>query len=134
MDLFEQFTAPSQEQWLSQIKRELKDMPMEGMLLEEGIVAQAYLHPDTQPNQSTPLWSEPIDWAICADFDLTSGVLSAPSANAKILEALAGGVTGIRLIGAELEQLPELLQGVYLQMVELRIAGETARNPAILKF
>jgi methylmalonyl-CoA mutase len=131
MELFDTFNAPDQAAWIAQIRKELRDLPLEqaGMTLEPGIVAQPFLHPALQDTHAVPLWSESIAWTICEDIDC----MSTPSANAQIQQALALGCTALRLSNPTLEQLPELLETVYLQMVELRIAGDVARDAAIFE-
>jgi methylmalonyl-CoA mutase len=131
MDLFDTFTTSDQAAWIAQIRKELRDLPLEqaGMVLEEGIVAQPFLHSDTQPTEAVPLWSEPIEWSICEAINC--GALE--PALAQIQEALSFGSTSIRLENATIENLPVLLKNVHLNMIELRISGDLARNATLFE-
>jgi methylmalonyl-CoA mutase len=128
VQLFDTFSAPSQEQWLAQIRKELKDQYVEGFEIEPGIEAPSFLHPADQSAEVLPLWSEPIDWVMVEEIDGR-----AAHAHDLIQHALVGGATGLRLYVDTPDQLLGLTHGVFLQMIQLRIAGPAACNPLIFK-
>jgi methylmalonyl-CoA mutase len=126
-DLLQAFTAPSYDAWRAQIQRELKSQELVGFEFEPDVVGKPYLYPDPA-RRAVPLWSEPIDWAICADIDCSS----VQGAAVQISEALNGGCTALRLCDIQsFDQLAVILEPVYLQMIVLRIHGELGRNKLV---
>lgn len=128
------FPPTGKEAWLEQIKKDLKDRPLEELVwqAEPGLQVSPLVHTDDFKQAPQPLTASALNWEICEDI-LSDEPLSA---NNQALNALQGGAEGLCF---HLGQMPgttvldQLFSGIHLDYIGLHFGGAAARqNPGAL--
>ncbi|MCB0400962.1 MAG: methylmalonyl-CoA mutase [Flavobacteriales bacterium] len=120
MNLFEDFDRVSTQEWLEQIKTDLKGKDFDENLVwesNEGFHVQPFYNAESAGiDHHIPLKSEN-GWLINVNIDITS----ARKANQLALEALKGGANSITFIGdlSSSEELSALLDGIMLNIIHI---------------
>jgi methylmalonyl-CoA mutase len=128
---YQDFPAISKEQWLIQVRKDLKDKPLEFLdwAVSEELSISPLVHHDDQPFAMAPLSAAKLSWEICEQIvahDLAQ-------ARAQALEALNGGAQALDFIldSAVADDLDFLLEGIHLGMIALSLRGHALRqNPS----
>ncbi len=125
-DFFAEFSPVSKAQWLERIAKDLKGKPLDELYwqLNEDIRIDPFGHPDDQPNPPQPLTEAPANWVINEDVQEADP----RAANRQALEALAFGAEGLCFSVSQLEHLPALLEGIYLDYIELFFCGKAVET------
>lgn len=118
--LFAEFSPATKAEWLAKVEKDLKGKPLEELRwqLEENISLDPFYHPEDMENAPAPLQSpkQGNDWEIGEYID----VEDIKTANAELLEGLAGGVEAPLfrlnhpLSAAQLEQLLEGAEPAFI--------------------
>lgn len=123
-DILAEFEALSTAEWLQKIDKYLKGKPFDSIIQhpEDGIdIKPFYRREETDASSAIPPFAEN-NWML-SETIIFNG--DAVAANKQIIEALQAGVEALNLhiaIGKP-EQLGQLLQGVFLNMVEINLSG-----------
>jgi methylmalonyl-CoA mutase len=121
-------TISTTQHWLQQVEKDLKGRPIEDLhwSLSEHIRVNPFVTSDDLAPPPAPLAQQPNAWQITEQFDI-----SAPDANAQILEALNGGVEGLVLHCTQVPDsatLGSALEGVFLDFVSLHLVGPGVKS------
>ncbi len=122
VDFFAEFSPVSKAQWLERIAKDLRGKPLDELYwqLNEDIRIDPFGHPDDQPNPPQPLTEAPTNWVINEDVQEADP----RAANRQAIEALAFGAEGLCFLVSRLEDLPALLERIYLDYIELSFYGK----------
>jgi len=93
-DFLSEFPPVSKAEWLNQIAKDLKNRPLEDLdwNIEEGLKMSPFVHADDFEALPVPFAGEVNNWEICENIF----VKNPADANRQALEALEGGVEGLR--------------------------------------
>ncbi|MFN4121905.1 MAG: methylmalonyl-CoA mutase family protein [Flavobacteriales bacterium] len=135
-NLFQDFNTASREEWLQQLKKDLKKDDVDALLhpLIDGIVTQAYLRNDDRikehsivkkTEEKRKLIFHPNDWEICFSINANDAL----HANKEALHFLQHGADAIRFTGDQLsnqEELRLLLRNILPDVVSLHFSNGEA--------
>lgn len=133
-DLFVEFDTLNTTEWIASIKKYLKDKPYESLYnwIEEGVSIQPfYRKEDLSAAEKLPIIADN-DWLISESVSVDATTIN--KAKMQIAQALAGGVNALNLqiTSGSPTLLATLLQGVFLNMVDINLSGAAiAANPMI---
>jgi methylmalonyl-CoA mutase len=123
------FPQVTKEAWLQQIRKDLKDKTLDSLdwIVSDTLRVSPVLHPEDQPLPPDFL-HQGLSWKISE----TVHVEDWPRARAQALEALEGGVEALAFVLDDgFDALEELLDGMYLQMIDTHLSGAAVRaNPS----
>ncbi len=120
-DFFEEFPPISKAEWLERIAKDLKGKALDDLYwtLGDGLRVDPFGHADDQPTPPMPLLEEAQGWTINEDIATTDTAV----ANRQALEALAFGAESVCFAVEALKALPDLLNRIYLDYVQLNFRG-----------
>jgi len=129
-DLFSEFSKISQDEWLNQIKKDLKKDNLDDLHFqpELGIKAKAYYHPESEPIRKNTILASPNktdnSWHIQESFEIENE----NETNSQILHALNTGCDSIALYLKENTNLNQTLNDVLAKYIQIQFICEEKSN------
>ena len=128
-DLLSEFDALDSADWLKAIEKYLKGKAFDELLLnlEDGAVIRPFYRKEDNNFVELPVLNSN-NWLISESFHYSGGDIN--SFNKKLLNALMNGTESVNLhlAAGKPEILSDLLENVYLNMIELNLSGPAFEN------
>lgn len=133
-DFLSEFPPVSKAEWLNQIAKDLKGRPLDELNwnIEEGLRMSPLVHADDFEALPVPFSGKPNNWEICENIF----VKNPAEANRQALEALEGGVEGLRFYfetSPGWDFFQQVFDKIHPDFIGLHFAGVgVSQNPGVI--